>query len=87
MSYYVTLPSNGADLKCEHRKLNYTQSDFVIDLKVPLDFSHREYEVALSEMSYRKYWLINIGNFKVKDTIQHKILKEVNIVVLDGISY
>jgi hypothetical protein len=86
MSYYVTLPSNGADLKSEHGILNNSQSDFEIELKVPLDFSYKEYEVALAEISFRKTWLINIGNFKIIDTIQKNIIKEVNIQVLDGIT-
>jgi hypothetical protein len=34
MSYYVTLPSNGADLKSEHGLLNNSQSDFEIELNV-----------------------------------------------------
>ena len=86
MSYYVTLPSNGADLKSEHGLLNNSQSDFEIELKVPLDFSYKEYEVALAEISFRKTWLIDIGNFKIIDTVKKNIIKEVNIQVLDGIS-
>ena len=51
MSYYVTLPSNGADLTSEYGLKNNTQSDFEIDLKKPLDFSYKNYEVGLSQFS------------------------------------
>ena len=38
MSYFVTLPSNGADLKTEEDLQNNTQTDFVIKLNRTLNF-------------------------------------------------
>ena len=65
MSYYITLPSNGADLNSEYGKYNNTQTDFEIDLKKPLDFSYKDYEVGLSQFSCSLSWLIPIGTFKI----------------------
>ena len=75
MSYYVTLPSNGADLTSEYGMKNNTQSDFEIELKKPLDFSYKNYEVGLSQFSCQLSWFINIGNFQ----IIHKLKKISNI--------
>ena len=76
MSYFVTLPSNGADLTSEYGKINNTQTDFEIDLKKPLDVSYKDYEVGLSQFSCDLSWLINIGKFK----ISHKTKKYDDIV-------
>ena len=65
MDFYVTLPSSGSDLKTEYGKLNNTKTDFETHLKIPLDFDHKKYQVALSEFTYKKSWLINIGEFKL----------------------
>ena len=53
MSYYVTLPSNGADTKSEYGKQNNKMNDFEIELKAPFDFSYQNYEVGLSEFSIK----------------------------------
>ena len=85
MSYFVTLPSNGADLTSEYGINNNTQTDFEIDLKKPLDLSYRDYEVGLSQFSCELSWLINIGKFK----ISHKTKKyddiEFDLSCSDGI--
>ncbi len=86
MSYYVTLPSNGADLKSDYGLIHNTQTDFETDLKYPLDFNHSEYEVGLSEISYRKLWLVTLGSFKITDNIKNIVLYDRKIEVLDGIS-
>ena len=46
MSFYVTLPSNGADLKSEYGMATNTQTNYFINLKQPLDLSITDYEVA-----------------------------------------
>lgn len=85
MSYYVTLPSNGADLTSDYGKQHNTQTDFEIDLKVPLNLNHN-YKVGLSEISYKKSWLVNIGKVKLIDNLTNNIINQVDIEVLDGIS-
>ena len=65
MDFYVTLPSSGSDLISEYGKLNNTKTDFETHLKIPLDFDHKKYQVALSEFTYKKSWVINIGEFKL----------------------
>ncbi len=47
MNFYVTLPSNGADLSTEEARINNTQTDFTIKLNKPLEFNI-PYEVALA---------------------------------------
>ncbi len=86
MSYYVTLPSNGSDLESDHGKLHNTQADFEIDLKIPLVFPHKKYEMGLAEISYRKSWLVNIGKFVISETINNKQIFEKELYVVDGIS-
>ena len=91
MSYYVTLPSNGADLTSEYGKVNNTLTDFEIELKEPLDFPLGNYEVALSEFSYRKTWIFNLGWFTVmtnthSDMKYEKVFTENLIDILDGLS-
>ena len=71
MSYYITLPSNGADQTSEYGKINNTQTDSEIDLKKPLDLSYKDYEVGLLQFSCGLSWLINIREFK----INHKTKK------------
>ena len=86
MSHYVTLPSNGSDLQTKNGLRNNTQSDFSIDLKVPLVFPYKAYEVGLSEVSYKKNWIVDLGKFTVIDNDQNLILLETNIYTMDGIS-
>lgn len=86
MSYYVTLPSNGSDLTSDYGKLHNTQSDFEIDLKKPLKFPHKTYEVGLAQFSYRKSWIVNIGKFTVNDTALNIKLLEKKLFLMDGIS-
>lgn len=86
MSYYVTLPSNGADLTSDYGLEHNTQSDFETDLKYPLNFNYKYYEVGLSEISYRKLWLITLGNFKIMDNIKNEVLHEKTIELYDGTS-
>ena len=81
MSYYVTLPSNGSDLESDHGKLHNTQADFEIDLKIPLVFPHKKYEMGLAEISYRKSWLVNIGKFVISETINNKQIFEKELYV------
>ena len=85
MSYFVTLPSNGADLTSEYGINNNTQTDFEIDLKKPLDLSYKDYEVGLSQFSCDLSWMIHIGKFK----ISHKTKKyddiEFDLSCSDGI--
>ena len=91
MSYYVTLPSNGADLKSDYGKANNTLTDFEIELKQPLDFPLGNYEVALAEISYRKTWTFNLGWFTVmtnthEDMKHETVFTEKLIDVLDGMT-
>ena len=65
MSYYITLPSNGADLTSEYGKINNTQTDFEIDLKKPLDLSYKDSEIGFSQFSCGLSWLINNRKFKI----------------------
>ena len=68
MSYYVTLPSNGADTKSEYGKQYNKMNDFEIELKTPLDFSYQNYEVGLSEFSSKLSWIIPFATFKIKSS-------------------
>ena len=86
MSHYVTLPSNGADLLSDYGLIHNTQSDFETDLKYPLNFNYSQYEVGLSEISYRKLWLVTLGSFKIIDNVRNIVMHERRIEVLDGIS-
>ena len=65
MNYYITLPSNGADLQSEYGKKNNTQTDFITNLGKSIDISNHEYEVALVEISLRVSWLVNLGSFEI----------------------
>ena len=64
MSFYVNLPSNGADLTSEYGIKNNTQTDFSIELANPLEFK-TDYEVALVECTYRKNWTVTAGIFTI----------------------
>ena len=86
MSHYVTLPSNGADLSSDYGLEYNTQTDFETDLKIPLNFSNQSFEVGLSEFTFRKLWLINLGTFKIINNNQNKVLVQKTIEVIDGIS-
>jgi hypothetical protein len=83
MSYYVTLPSNGSDLTSEYGKIYNTQSDFEIDLKDALSFPYKKYEVALSEITFKRNWIFNLGDFHLQDELGLLIDKEISVV--DGI--
>lgn len=61
MNFYVTLPSNGAELKTESDKITNTQSDFFINFNRTMDL--KDYEVALVEVSFKAHWLVDIGTF------------------------
>jgi hypothetical protein len=65
MSFYITLPSNGADLNTEEDLKNNTKTDFEIKLNSPLEFRNIEYEVALVEIWFPFNWKINFGNIKI----------------------
>lgn len=84
MSYYVTLPSNGADITSDHEKEHNTQTVFETDLKVPLEL-HQNFRVGLAEVCFKKLWLVNIGKFIPTDNITKKIVTEVEIEVIGGI--
>lgn len=86
MSLFVTLPSNGADLESDYGKKTNTQTDFEIDLKIPLDLTD-QYRVGLSEITFRRNWLVNLGTFTVFNSISNNIVKRINIEVLDGLSF
>ena len=74
MSYFVTLPSNGADLKTEEDLQNNTQTDFVIKLNRTLNFFQQEYEVGLAEIWFNLNWKVNMGNI----AMIHSTLIEIN---------
>lgn len=84
MDFYVTLPSKGSDLVSEYGKLNNTKSDFETELKIPLELEHKKYEVGLTEFSFRRSWLANMGNFRMFDYISNKDLFHNDIEILDG---
>jgi len=63
MSLYVTLTSHGA--KFVDGDIINTQNDFRIDLKSPLSFPANRYEVALVEMSFKSFWLVDLGRFTI----------------------
>lgn len=65
MSFYVTLPSNGADLKSEYGIATNTQTNYFVNLKQTLDLSITEYEVALVELIYPLTWTIELGEMTV----------------------
>jgi hypothetical protein len=64
MNYYVTLPSNGADLSTEEARINNTQTDFTINLNKPIEFNV-QYEVALAEIWYSLNWRVFVTNIKI----------------------
>ena len=72
MSYYVTLPSNGADTKSDYGKQINKLNDFEIELKSSLDFSYQNYEVGLSEFSAKLSWLIPFATFKITSSKNQK---------------
>lgn len=87
MSYYVTLPSNGADLSSDYGKIHNTLTDFEIELRNPLEFPFGNYEVGLSEFSYRKTWEVSLGWFSILfDHDSSNAVSEVKIIVYDGMS-
>ena len=63
MSFYVTLPSNGAELQSESGRKNNTQTDFFINLNRPIDL--KNHEVALVEVSFKANWLVELGSFEI----------------------
>lgn len=65
MSFYVTLPSNGADLTSEYGKSINTQTDFFINLNKTLDLSIADYEVALVEFMYPYNWIVKLCTMKI----------------------
>ena len=85
MSYYVTLPSNGADSSSEYGLNNNTQTDFEINLKVPLDFSYKNYEVGLSQLSCQLSWFISIGKFTIINKLKEFSNMEFELNFNDGV--
>lgn len=65
MSFYVTLPSNGADIVSEYGKMYNTQTDFQIYLNEPINLKNKNYEVGLSEFNCKLSWLFTLGKFKI----------------------
>lgn len=88
MSFYITLPSNGADYTSLYGKKHNSLTDFSTDLKEPIVFNNYNYEVALVECSYRKNWLVNYGNIGVFTYVSGKpfFIETVNINMYDGIT-
>jgi hypothetical protein len=84
MSFYITLPSHGADVLSDFGKSINSQSDFSINLKKPLSLPINKYEVSLVEMTFKNSWLINLGNFVLKDKNNSIIFNE-DIFTYDGL--
>lgn len=84
MSFYVTLPSHGADTESEYGKATNSQCDFTINLKKPIDLPINKYEVALVEMTFKNFWSVNLGNFKLEDKYGNMIFNE-DIIIYDGL--
>lgn len=83
MSFYVTLPSHGADLLSEYGKKSNKQNDFTINLKKTIKLPLNSYEVALVEMSFRNFWKVNLGRFKIIRN-QNEIIFDEDILIYDG---
>ena len=83
MSFYVILPSNGADLTTEEGKRDNTQTQFTIKLNQTLEFN-KPYEVALVESWFSMNWKIDVA--KIKIILKNKLLIESNIESFDGVS-
>ena len=88
MSFYVTLPSNGADLSSEYARSINKISDFTTFLYNSIDFGNKKFEVALVDASYRKTWKIDIGTITLFKWVGVLRLEEhkVTINVFDGIT-
>lgn len=84
MSFYVTLPSHGADTTSEYGKATNKQNDFTINLKKSINLPIDRYEVALVEMSFKNFWLINLGKFILKDEDDNVLFNE-DIFIYDGL--
>ena len=63
MSLYVTLASHGAKIFDGDRPNH--KNDFRIDLKTQINLPVNKYEVALVEMSFKSFWLVNLGRFTI----------------------
>jgi hypothetical protein len=88
MSFYITLPSNGADLSNEEDLIRNTKTDFVIKLNTQLDFRNIQYEVALVEIWFPFNWKINFGNIKIfytrSLTFSEKEVLNQDVIFFDG---
>lgn len=87
MSLYVTLASHGAKI-FDGDRMN-RQNDFRIDLKTQINLPVNKYEVALVEMSFKSFWLVNIGRFTIfkpsKEGQPDFVDLDTDIYVHDGI--
>ena len=83
MNFYVTLPSNGADLSTEEARINNTQTDFTIKLNKPLEFNI-PYEVALAEIWYSVNWKVLATKIKIFYDDQDVLLIDSDFVLTDG---
>ena len=81
MNFYVTLPSNGADLSTEEARINNTQTDFTINLNKPLEFNV-PFEVALAEIWYSVNWRVFVTKLKIIH--KGRILIDSDIELSDG---
>lgn len=84
MSFYVTLPSNGADLKSEYGMATNTQTNYFINLKQPLDLSITDYEVALVEFIYPLKWQIDLAEIKIIELETSFLLSTIHLRCDDG---
>ncbi len=81
MNFYVTLPSNGADLSTKEARINNTQKDFTINLNKPLEFNV-PFEVALAEIWYSVNWIVFVTKLKIIH--KGRILIDSDIELSDG---
>lgn len=84
MSFYVTLPSHGADVLSEYGKANNKQNDFTINLKDSINLPFEKYEVALVEMSFKNFWKVNLGRFLITSIDNTDTLFDEDIFIYDG---
>ncbi len=88
MSFYITLPSNGADYTSEYGKKNNSQTDFSTELKEAIVFENDNYEVALVECSYRKNWIVDLGTITIFESNEGilQIKESLKVYMFDGVS-
>jgi len=89
MSFYVTLPSNGADLKTEEDLKKNTKTDFVINFDHPLELRYYDYEVALVEVWFPFNWKVKYGEILVKyreNNLDSRLMGIIIVEWYDGIT-